>query len=251
MRANDLARAGTVCVGCLLFGWAVVTLPLFWRSAAANRDAADILGGHSVPTELILRDIADVETDDTPGHCGPTSKRSAAVLWLNLYRDAMVADRVDLLDARLEKLVRSLREALHCSPSDSYLWLLLFSAENTAKGFEPEHLDYLKKSYALGPREGWVAIKRSPVALAMLPALDAPLAATVLDEFASLVEDGLYEETAATFATTNPAVRDRLLARLADLPEADRRGFARALEVHLPFIAVPGIVRENDQPWRR
>ena len=144
-----------------------------------------------------------------------------AVLNLYLYEEAFAASRADLIDTRLRNLLRSVKAALNCAPADAYLWLLLFSIENASGGFKADNLAYLRTSYLMGPHEGWIAIKRNPVALAMLPGLDPALAQTVLDEFASLVQNGLYEEAASIFAAANPIVRERLLARVAEIPLAE------------------------------
>lgn len=222
---------------------------MFWRTASADRTAAAILTGRSFPAELVTRYVGDASSADVLGLCRATAKRSAVVLELYLYEEAIVAARADLIDVRLRSLRDSIKAALHCAPADAYLWLLLFSIENASGGFRAANLEYLRTSYLMGPHEGWIAVKRNPVALAMLPGLDPELARTVLDEFASLVQNGLYDESAVIFANANPVVRDRLLIRLADVPEINRRRFAKALESQLPSVAVPGIDRD-ERPWR-
>ncbi|QIO98791.1 hypothetical protein [Bradyrhizobium symbiodeficiens] len=250
-KSNGLLRAAVACCGCLLAGWAAATLPMFRQTEGADRTAAAILTGRSFPTELVTSYIGDAKGADVFGFCRASTRRSLAVLNLYLYEEAFNAGRADLIDTRLRNLLGSVKAALHCAPADAYLWLLLFSFENASGGFKADNLAYLRTSYLMGPHEGWIAIKRNPVALAMLPGLDSSLAQTVLDEFASLVQNGLYEESAAIFAAANPIVRDRLLARLAKVPQPSRERFAKALGALLPSVAVPGIDREDDRPWRR
>lgn len=246
-----LDRLLAVCLGGVLLCWSFINLPAFWRAADAEHMAAEIIAGKSFRDDLVSARLAEADAPDPLGLCRAGTRRAASILRLYLYEDAFAAGRTDLVDTRLPELDRGLREALHCIPSDPYLWLLLFSAENAANGFKAANLEYLRMSYALGPHEGWISLKRNPVALALLSALDARLSGVVLGEFASLVENGLYEEASAIFVNTNPAIRERLLSALTEVPEINRRRFSQVLDTHLPFVAIPGIVRENDEPWKR
>ncbi|MCG2643787.1 MULTISPECIES: hypothetical protein [Bradyrhizobium] len=244
-------RAAVVCCGCLLAGWAAATLPIFRQTEGADRAAAAILTGRSFPTDLVTRYLDDTKDADVFGFCRATVRRSRAVLALYLYEEAFASGRPDLIDTRLQNLRGSVKAALHCAPADAYLWLLLFSIENETGGFKADNLAYLRMSYLMGPHEGWIAIKRNPVALAMLPGLDPTLAQTVVDEFAELIQNGLYEESSAIFAGVNPIVRDRLLTRIAEIPRPSRERFAKALSAKLPAVTVPGIDREDDRPWKQ
>ena len=247
----ELARLGSVCFGCMTLAWALVSFPVFWRAADPERVAFDITAGRSFRTDLIGRDIAEMEALNASGLCRARARRAEAILRLYLYEDAFAKGRTDLFDAASLPLASSLRAALQCDPSDAYLWLLLFSVENTTRGFRPDNLEYLRMSYDFGAHEGWIALKRNPVALAMFSALDQSLARRALDEFAALVENGLFEESANIFAGTPPAIRDKLLERLSDIPIENRRRFSKAITEQLPSVVIPGVGREARQPWER
>jgi hypothetical protein len=251
MSLAGLDRLLAVCLGCTLLGWSLLNLIAFWRTGDSERMASEIIGGRSFQTELVSARLAEAEAPDALGLCRASARRAAAILRLYLYEDAFAAGRTDLVDGRLTDLDRDLRGALHCIPSDSYLWLLLFSTENAANGFRPEYLGYLRMSYELGPHEGWISLKRNPVAIAMLTALDAKLSRAVFDEFASMVANGLYEETAAIFTNANPTIRSQLLNSLVEVPLVNRERFSRVLDKDLPFVPVPGVARESDRPWRQ
>ena len=251
MKRSGLLRLATVAASCVLLGWTIFTFPILSRTASAERLAGRLISGVPAKADVIEGRLAEIDasTPSDPGRAA--TKRAEAIMRLALYEEAAASTRTDLADARLKSLQRSLREALHFIPSDPYLWLVLFSIENAAVGYRSDHLEYLRMSYRLGPHEGWISLKRNPVTLAMLPALDAELARDVLDEFAALVENDLHQEAAAIFANTNPANRDRILARLASVSEPNRRRFSQELAIRLPYVAVPGISREDQRPWKR
>ncbi|HLZ07107.1 MAG TPA: hypothetical protein VKT80_00845, partial [Chloroflexota bacterium] len=125
MSLAGLDRLFAICLGCILLGWSVINLPAFWRTADAERMAAEIVGGRSFQTELVDARLAEAEAPDALGLCRASAKRAAAVLRLYLYEEAFAIGRTDLVDDRQKALDRDLREALHCLPSDPYLWLLL------------------------------------------------------------------------------------------------------------------------------
>jgi hypothetical protein len=251
MATHGLERAGTICFGCILLGWAVVTLPGFWRTADAERLAVQIVGARSFQPDVVSRAASDAEAAPSFGLCRPTADRAAAILKLYLYEDAVAAKRADRAREQIDPLRSSLRTALQCSPSDAYLWLVLFSIETIADGFKPAQLDYLRMSYQLAPHEGWVALKRNAVALTMYFDLDPALAQAALDEYAELLQNGLYDEAAAIFTNLTPAIQRTVLDRVAETPLPQRERLSKALDGLLPGVPVPGVDRRDDQPWKR
>lgn len=242
-------RAFVFGLGCICLAWSGMSLPGAWYQAGTLRIAAKIIGGESFKADLIESNVADTTLVEPLGLCRPSVRRAAAILRLYLYEDAFASGRSELIDGDLASLRASLRRALSCLPTDAYLWLVLFSAENAAEGFKADNLEYLRRSYRFGPHEGWIALKRCPVVLAMLPTLDAGLRAQVLDEFASLIDNDLVDEAVAIFASVNLSVRQPLLDRIATLSVDRRERFADALGQILPSVSVPGITRHKNEPW--
>lgn len=250
MSGSRLGRAGTIGIGCLLLGWAASVLPGFWRSADAARLASQIVGGRSFQPAMIRQTEEGARATASPSRCHPAAMRASVILRLYLYEDASNRDPAASRDEQGAELRDSLIAALRCQPSDGYLWLVLFSTANAVDGFSRGHLDYLRLSYLLAPHEGWVALKREAVALALLPALDADLAQATLGGFVELVDNGLYDESAAIFAGAPAEAHGRLLESLAGTSLANRERFAAALDVLLPGMPVPGVGRRDEQPWK-
>jgi hypothetical protein len=68
-------------------------------------------------------------------------------------------------------------------------------------------------------------------------------------EFAGLVRSGFYEEASEILIGPGWNLRETLLQRLADVPEAARRDFAKNLsEKGVENAIVPGIEPFNDRP---
>jgi hypothetical protein len=243
-------RAGLFCFACILLAWSFLSFPVFWRTAGAGRAATEIIAGRSFAPELIAAELPALETKTPWGLCWPAAKRANAILRLYLYEASFRAGQVNKIDERLQALEHQLKDTLRCAPSDSYLWLVLFSIENARVGFDSRHLEYLRASYVLGPNEGWISLKRSPVALAMLSVLDEDLSQKALAEFEAMVANGLYAESAAILANANPAVHERVLAGLSAVPLEARRRFADELKEKLPSASVPGVVRDQTRPWK-
>ena len=66
--------------------------------------------------------------------------------------------------------------------ADPFFWLALYALEPSAP------LNYLTASYRLGPNEGWIALKRNPVAFANFDELPEDLRRIVVQEFVRIVE---------------------------------------------------------------
>ena len=137
------------------------------------------------------------------------------------------------------------------APSDPYQWLVLFWLNNTRSGFKSEHLHYLQTSYALGPQEGWIAIKRNRLTLAVFPSLSADLKEMAISEFVGLVRSQLYAEAVDILAGPGWQTRLILLGRLKELKEPDRRTLAKLLDDrNLDDVPVPGTEQQPRRAWQ-
>jgi hypothetical protein len=148
--------------------------------------------------------------------------------------------------------LRSLRDVIHkslsCEPADPFLWLVLYWVENAQNRFQPE---YLKISYDLGPNEGWVALKRNPVALADYERLPPDLAMQAVNEFLALVSNGFYQQAADILSGPAWRLRDTILPRLASLPFRKREQFAQILYEKNLSVVIPGVEPPDSNPrWR-
>jgi hypothetical protein len=105
-------------------------------------------------------------------------------------------------------------------------------------------------SYVTGPNEGWVALKRSPFALALYETLPPKIADMAATELVALIKSGFVRQSANIFITSGWRNRQALLARLAVLPMPARQAFAHAVYDAGGDIEMPGIRRPEWRPWR-
>lgn len=197
---------------------------------------------------LVLRPaMAEAEKESL---CRPGSLQSAAVIHLRLVERAMETSSQQAAGSALDQLISSVRKSLECAPSDSFLWFVLYWAETARNGVNPSYLDFLRLSYKYGPNEGWIALKRSPYALAVFEQLPAATAGQVVAEFAGLVNSGFHNEAAKILLGASKHIQSRLLQSLASLPERQRVDFANEIHRQGYNLAVPGVAPHEARPWQ-
>src|SRR5581483_10514237 len=141
------------------------------------------------------------------------------------------------------------RLSLSLSPTDPFLWLMLYSLEATRNGFDIKSLRLLDESYATGPREGWVALRRNKLSLSVFPMVSDGLQTEIVSEFAGMVDSDFTEAAALNLTGNGWAQRDRLLAGLADANIIAREAFAKKLARDGVSVIVPG-VELDERLWR-
>ncbi len=105
-------------------------------------------------------------------------------------------------------------------------------------------------SYHLAPREGWVALRRSPYVLAIFNELPADLQGMATSEFTSIVASGFIGEAVKILEGSGWPSRNKLLASIEKLPINVKTTFAKALRERGLPVRVPGVDDEEFRPWR-
>jgi hypothetical protein len=234
-------RTLTIALGCMGVAWGLATFPVFRAQAPLQEVASRIVQGQSFRVEALQELVAPMESAETGGFCRPAALRAIATIRLRIFEEVFAAAQRTAIDASLGAARHAAMKSLACTPADPFTWLMLFWLENTAAGFQSAHLAYLQMSYRLGPNEGWIALKRNPLALAVFEQLPPDLADMAIREFARLVETGLYAEAAAILTGPGWRLRDRLLGRLDGIAHHHRRAFAKMLHDQGYEIAIPGV----------
>lgn len=230
--------------------WAAIVLPKLWTEAAAYQAASRIIAGDVYSQESLAALAASLATDGKswthPAALGP-----ASIIELRQTEEAIARGEQGDSKSRLIKLDRKTFDSLRSSPYGSYQWLVLYWTESRLNGFNPHYLQYLKMSYDVGPLEGWVAIKRSRIALGLFAALTDDLKEAALSEFVGLVRSQFHADAADIFGNLPPLVRARLIARLDQLKDAERQAFVKILyDKGLWDAPVPGVNLIPSRPWR-
>lgn len=181
----------------------------------------------------------------------PSVLAPISIVRLRLVEGAIARNETASINANLISLRQALNEAVASSPYNSFQWLLLFWLVRTQHAFDPRDLQYLWMSYELGPLEGWVALKRSPMALAIHPLLPTKFKEAAFEEIINLVRSHYYAQVANILSTSSPIVRKEIAPRLIALSLTDRQILYRHLVGEaVTDLPVPGIDAVPSRPWR-
>lgn len=240
----------SVCLGLLAFAWGVSVLPELLRALPLHRVSVRIIQGYTFSTgdlDALRPELDRIERQSASCHI---ALRSTAVIRLAIAERSIADANRDRIDNDKEALRTAVRAALACTPTDAYLWLVLFWIENDQNGFQERNLEFLKLSYDYGPNEGWIALKRNPLALGIYAQLPPALQQLSLNEFAGLLRSGFISQTVDTLIGPAWPIHDKLLASIANQPERQRYLMANDLYRRGYDVIVPGIKAREARPWR-
>jgi hypothetical protein len=246
-----IGRVYLVGLGALAVLWAAQVFPAAWRDSTLEKTASRIIEGQKYKLNDLLDFVPLIDDVEHSIVCRPISLHSAAVIRLRLAEEAIKAADRPKIDKALDDLIVSIRNSLRCAPADSFLWLVLFWAENTRNGFNSRYLDYLRLSYKLGPYEGWVALKRCQFAFTFFEHLPPAVAEQALAEFVGLVNSWLHREAAEMFVGPGWRLREKILPRLKSIPIHQRTAFENEVYQLGYDVEVPGVELPEARPWRR
>lgn len=248
--AQYLLRATVSLLGLAAIVWGGSLFPVFWNQAALARVASEVVQAHTFKSQSLLDEVRNAEPSQRSSLCSPTTLHDLVLLRLSILNSAIAAANLTQVETAYTSLYDLTKKALACSPADPFVWLALFWLDARRHGLQPDNERYLRLSYALGPYEGWIALWRNRLAVAVFAQLPADLADDAIGEFVKLVDTGrLYPETVAIFARAAPAARTRIVERLKAANAISRQIFARALYDEGLDINIPGVDRPA-RPWR-
>ncbi len=244
---RSLARGIIVIFGCVATWWGLVELPKFWQESSAQRIGSQVIAGDRFKREILVQQLRNVETSETSGFCRPATSRSDAIIQLRLT-EIDLANIRRKSDEDLKSLSKAIRNSLACLPADPFLWLVIYWSESTQSGMNLQSLQYLRLSYELGPNEGWIALKRNPVALAAFSKLPSDLAADAINEFVGLLNVEFFQQAIEIFIGANSLARDAIVSRVATLPLQIRKDFSQAMSNRGITLTIPGVEVHDSKP---
>lgn len=244
-----LTRCFIGILGSIAICWGIVSFPIFWQQSSIGRIAGQVIAGYSFKTDILTRQLPIINSFEKSAYCYPTALESAAIIQLRIVEAMAFAGVRDKVDPQMKQLNNSIRTSLKCSPAEPFLWLVLYSIESTQNGFKSAYLNFLKMSYQLGPNEGWIALKRNPIAFTNFERLPSSLAADTINEFVALLKMGLYKEAADILSGPAWQARDMIIPHLAALPRQTREAFASAVYERGLDVAIPEVNPPNYKPW--
>lgn len=253
---NSQPSGGHVLLrGLLLIGglagvlWSVAALPSFWLMISAGDAAKRIIADDRFKPHVLAPVLAAIEAKSAPVPERLAFLRSKALLKLRLAEDAMIRSSSEEADRSVSSAVQYLTLALSAGPGDPFLWLLLYSVQTTGNAFNLQYIRYLDQSYATGPHEGWVSLRRNRLALGAFPLLSEKVQLAVISEFEEMVDADFIEDAALNIMGIGWRYRELLLAGLGTVDIASRQSLQRRLAADGIKVNIPGITFD-EKPWR-
>jgi hypothetical protein len=239
-----LARSFIVFLGCTAIWWGILEFPLFWQDASIKGITERIIAGDPFKSEALAQQLPIIDRIKSATYCRPAALRSAAIIQLRMMETAAPSERTN---GHRTSLINVIRSSLFCTPADPYLWLALYSRENSENGSTTDGLKYLRMSYNLGPNEGWIAVRRNRIAFARFQQLPPDLKEKTIDEFAGMLKSSFFDQATDIFVGPAWPEREPILLRLASIPYGNRQVFADMLYSRGYDINVPGVKRPESR----
>jgi hypothetical protein len=249
MAYRRVARVLIATLGICTIAWALAVVPIYRADDPITETAQRILAGENFTTTQLDAMRRDLVAEAgrrrlASAESGDVTIRSR---WLEdqLKRGTLkggIQEPMDELRSRVDI-------ALARAPTDSFMWLAAFWVSQHDQ-VPAKDLDLLRMSYSTGANEGWIAIRRSPLALGMLGKLPDQLASQALGEFGRLLRSGFYADAANILAGPAWGVRDQLLKQLDGIDEVDRKAFAQAVDAKdLPGVEIALPTTRPNRPF--
>lgn len=229
--------------------WSVVVLPCFWRIVPALDVSARIIADEQFKAGALAGVLAGIERGVNAAPAEPEMRRAIALIRLRLTDEVMARNSSEDADSEVATAEKKVRSALEMNPSDSFLWMMLYSVELARNGLDPAKIRYLDQSYATGPFEGWISLRRNRLALAVFSQFSVRMQAAITSEFSEMVDSDFIEAAAANLTSVGWAHRSGLLSALGSIDLASKRSFYKRLSADGIKISIPGF-EVDERPWR-
>jgi hypothetical protein len=244
-----LVRVVSAAFGVCSIAWVIAVIPVY-RAEAGLADAARAILAEEGYRPAQLTALERRLDATPPGQLRSKARDDAAVVRLRLLEIKLATVKRRIVASDVAEFESIVVDALAGSPTNSYLWLI----EHWLRTFHDDGgqpaLAALRASYASGPNEGWIAVRRNQLALRVFASLPDDLSDAVLKEFGRVVRSGFYLDASNILAGSQGPVRDRLLIQLTGVPEADRIRLARVLaSKNLDGVMVPGVDAKRSRPF--
>jgi hypothetical protein len=249
--AYFVARVSIFLFGLGAIAWGAYQYPSMPQRERVERTASDLLKGREFSSRTLTNLLSNSDSAAARAICVPGVLRSLVVLHIALLKSEIADGKASAAsaDASYVQLYQLAKAALGCSPSDPYIWMILFWLDASRHGLTPENAKFLQMSYESGSNEGWIAFERAQIALPLLYRLPAQLSQNVIDDFIKLLNTRiLYNDLAAILASEPRGVQSRVIESLNATDLAVRRSIASALRDKGFDVVIPG-VQAPDRPW--
>lgn len=242
------ARPLLCVLGAAGLCWSLTVLPIFRSTAPAREVTERIMADRRFKFGVLADVLARIESEPKRSLTQATFVRAEAFVGLGAAEGAMARGSPGEADREMAAADDRVRSSLSVNPGDSFLWVMLYSLATAREGIGPENLAYLDQSYATGPREGWISLRRNRLTLAAFSMLDELQKSRAVAEFASIVDSDFTEDAGLNLTGVGWQYRARLVNGLGSVDIISRQALSKWLSSNGYRMQIPGIELE-DRPW--
>ena len=222
-------RCLTACIGCvgLAFGFSDLV-----RGEVSDdfRDLESRLLQFETFSQPTARQALSSAAAWNVSFCDNHAQRALLLMEIPLADAALRSGVVHEYDERIRSLEARGRQALSCTPRDSFVWLVLFGLA-AGHGILNEHaFDLLAMSYETSPNEAWIGSRRTALAIPVVLSAPEPIRQKILTEFQSLVRHGFAEMPARSYLHASGPIRSLLQSQIELLDASSQKTFSDALQ---------------------
>lgn len=240
-------RLVVAALGFAAILWSCAALPPFWLTLPARQAAERIVADQRFRPGVLRQLLVRLANAPQPKPLPAAFARADALISLRAAESQWRAQ--DDADRETDVAYQKIRSALSVLPGDPLLWLLLYSVDMARNGFHAEIVDYLDRSYAEGPNEGWIALRRNRLALAIFSSLRAETQNLVIAEFAKMVDADWIDHAALNLLGTGWQQRDRLVSALGEVNISSKKSLYNQISGSGVRLNIPGLDYDV-RPWR-
>ncbi|UPK25710.1 hypothetical protein [Bradyrhizobium sp. 195] len=174
--------------------------------------------------------------------------RAQAFVNLGVAEGTIGQGALEEVDHDMATAQERVRSSLMMNPRDSFLWLMLYSLVTAREGVGADVLRYFDQSYATGPYEGGIAMRRNRLSLSAFPLLDESQKDRAVAEFARIVDSDLTVEAGLILTGVGRQYSSQLTNGLESVDVGSRQDLSRWLSDNGYKMQIPG-VELPDRPW--
>ncbi|RTE90033.1 hypothetical protein D6B98_26395 [Bradyrhizobium sp. LVM 105] len=243
-----LLRSSLLLCGAVGALWASYATRSFWLATPVREVSSRIVANDRFKPGVLTDVLAHLKGIDRPAILQSKFLEAEAIVILRAADETTQWSRPEESDRRMENAEDKIRTALRENPMGSFLWLMLYSVGTARNGLDPKNISYLEQSYATGPNEGWVALRRNRLALAVFPVLSTLVQSEVISEFANTVDSDFIAEAELTLIGVGWTYKERLLSALESVDLASRQALRKRLSNDGIKVSIPGL-QADERPW--
>ncbi len=229
-RAGRLARIGLIIlVSCTGLVWAGLNAKRGLASDMFRDIETQLLKFQTFSPATAAATLDGTAAQNLSG-CDVHAQRALLMLEIPLAYFALQSGAVQEFDRRGRTLEARARQALSCSPRNSFVWLVLFGLHTGRGQVDENAFNLLAMSYETSPHEAWIAARRVTAAVPVMLSAPEPLREQILAEFQQLVRKRFIEMPVRVYLSAPPAVRTLLQASVDQLSAKEKEAFTAALK---------------------